>query len=337
MLSLGPLAFAAPWLLVALAALPVLWWLLRVTPPTPRRVAFPAVRLLHDLPVSEETPSRTPWWLLLLRMLAAALVILGLARPVLGPGAGVGGEGPLLLVVDDGWAAAADWPARMAAAAAALDRAGREGRGAALLATAPGETGEGPRVIGPMPASDLRTRLAALRPKPWAPDHAAALAALDAWRAANPGSLASLAVSDGVEHAAEGAASGALQAALAAAGPLTLARVRAAGAAPAAARRRGRPAAPAGAATAATRRRPRRWCWRAPAMAGPWPAPPCRCPKAPPRRRRSWNCRSRSATRWSGWSWKARRARAACCCWTSASAAAPWASCPASKRARTRR
>jgi hypothetical protein len=112
----------------------------------------------------------------------------------------------------------------MAAAAAALDRAGREGRAAALLATAPGETGEGPRVIGPMPASDLRTRLAALRPKPWAPDHTAALAALDAWRAANPGSLASLAVSDGVEHSAQGSASGALQAALAAAGPLTLAR-----------------------------------------------------------------------------------------------------------------
>ncbi|GAA0580681.1 hypothetical protein GCM10009416_18920 [Craurococcus roseus] len=226
MLSLGPLAFAAPWLLVALAALPALWWLLRVTPPTPRRVSFPAVRLLHDLPVSEETPSRTPWWLLLLRIAAAALVILGLARPVWGPGAGAGGEGPLLLVVDDGWAAAADWPARSAAATAALDRAEREGRTAALLATAPAETGEAPRVLGPMPATDLRTRLAALRPKPWAPDHAAALEALNAWRAANPGPpLASVAVSDGVEHAVgQGAVAEALQQALAAAGPLTVAR-----------------------------------------------------------------------------------------------------------------
>ena len=93
MLSLGPIAFAAPWLLVALAALPVLWWLLRVTPPSPRRVAFPPIRLLRDLPVSEETPARTPWWLLLLRVLAAALVILGLARPGLGPAAGAGGGG----------------------------------------------------------------------------------------------------------------------------------------------------------------------------------------------------------------------------------------------------
>ncbi|MBL6454278.1 DUF4159 domain-containing protein [Belnapia sp. T6] len=225
MLSLGPLAFAAPWLLLALPALPVLWWLLRVTPPAPRRIAFPALRLLRDLPPAEETPARTPWWLLLLRLVAAALVILGLAQPVLGPGASAGGDGPLLLAVDDGWAAAADWPARMAAAAGALDRAGREGRPAALLATAPSETGEPPRVIGPMPASDLRSRLAALRPKPWAPDRAAALAAFQAWRTARPGPVASLFLSDGVEHG--GDAAGPFQAALAEAGALTLGQAEA--------------------------------------------------------------------------------------------------------------
>ena len=49
MLALGSLAFASPWLLAALAALPVMWWLLRVTPPAPRRVAFPAIRLLLGL------------------------------------------------------------------------------------------------------------------------------------------------------------------------------------------------------------------------------------------------------------------------------------------------
>jgi hypothetical protein len=222
MLSLGPIAFAAPWLLLALPALPVLWWLLRVTPPAPRRIAFPALRLLRDLPITEETPARTPWWLLLLRIVAAALLILGLARPVLGPGAGgAAGEGTLLLVVDDGWAAAADWPARIAAAGAALDRAGREGRRAALLANAPSETGEAPRVLGPMPVEDLRTRLAALRPKPWEPDRAAALAAFQGWRAGLNGPIATLLVSDGIEHGAEGA--GPMQAALAGAGTLTVA------------------------------------------------------------------------------------------------------------------
>src|SRR3546814_3797756 len=71
MLTLGPLAFAVPWALTALAALPVLWWLLRIIPPAPRRVSFPAVRLLEGLRPREDTPHTTPWWLLLLRLLIA--------------------------------------------------------------------------------------------------------------------------------------------------------------------------------------------------------------------------------------------------------------------------
>ncbi|HLI13034.1 MAG TPA: BatA domain-containing protein, partial [Alphaproteobacteria bacterium] len=80
------MTFAAPWILLALPALPVLWWLLRVTPPAPKREAFPAIRLLRGLERTEETSARTPWWLLALRMLAATLIIVGLARPVLDHG-----------------------------------------------------------------------------------------------------------------------------------------------------------------------------------------------------------------------------------------------------------
>ena len=108
--------FAAPWVLAALGALPLLWWLLRVTPPTPRTENFPAIRLLLGLHAAEETPARTPWWLLALRLLAATLVIVALARPVLDAGTAAGGSGPLLLVIDDGWAAAPGWTPRMAAA-----------------------------------------------------------------------------------------------------------------------------------------------------------------------------------------------------------------------------
>ena len=32
-----PISFGTPLILAALAALPLLWWLLRVTPPLPRR------------------------------------------------------------------------------------------------------------------------------------------------------------------------------------------------------------------------------------------------------------------------------------------------------------
>jgi hypothetical protein len=173
--------FAAPWVLLALAALPLLWWLLRVTPPAPRREVFPAVRLLLGLKAVAETPARTPWWLLLLRVLAAGLIIVGLARPVLDAGDRLPGQGRLLLVVDDGWASAGDWARRMEAADGVLDRAEREGRRVALVATAPSETGAAPTATIAMPVSELRPRLAALRPKPWPVDRKAAAAALRAW------------------------------------------------------------------------------------------------------------------------------------------------------------
>ena len=85
MTAFGPIAFAAPWLLLGLLALPVLWWLLRAVPPAPNRVAFPGVRILLGLEDPEKTPDKTPWWLLLLRLLAIAAAILAFAQPILNP------------------------------------------------------------------------------------------------------------------------------------------------------------------------------------------------------------------------------------------------------------
>jgi len=50
-----PLTFAQPLLLLGLLSLPVLWWLLRVMPPRPRRIEFPPTRLLFDIAPKEET------------------------------------------------------------------------------------------------------------------------------------------------------------------------------------------------------------------------------------------------------------------------------------------
>src|SRR5580692_2049257 len=169
------MTFAAPLALVALAALPLLWWLLRVTPPSPRRETFPAIRLLLGLNPTEETPARTPWWLLLLRLVACGLVILALARPVLDSTGSMAGGGPVLLVIDNGWAAASEWPRRMQMANTVLDRAARAGRNVALLATAASETGAAPKATAPMPVTDLRAQLGALRPEPWPSERAAAV------------------------------------------------------------------------------------------------------------------------------------------------------------------
>jgi hypothetical protein len=105
-MTLGPIAFLSPWLLRAGAGLPVIWWLLRTIPPRPRRIFFPPTRILVGIENREKTPAQTPWWLTLIRMLAAALVILALAEPVLNPNSekALSGSGPVVLVVDNGWA-----------------------------------------------------------------------------------------------------------------------------------------------------------------------------------------------------------------------------------------
>ena len=211
--------FTAPWLLVGLAGLPGLWWLLRLTPPPPRRQPFPAVALMAGLAGTEETPARTPWWLMLLRMAAAGLVVLGLAGPVWRPGAALPGRGKLLLVMDNGWAAAFGWAGERRAAAALLARAARVGRKVILLPTAADPTGRGPVASAPLPASVQAARMAALRPEPWPPDRARDLRALSAVCATGcPHGVEFL--SDGLKHAGDAA----FRRALARFGPVRLLR-----------------------------------------------------------------------------------------------------------------
>ncbi|HEY8255513.1 MAG TPA: BatA domain-containing protein, partial [Rhizomicrobium sp.] len=128
------LNFGAPWILAALVGLPGLWWLLKVTPPQPRRILFPPLRLLFGLKDEEQTPAHTPWWLMLLRVLAAGLLILALADPLLGRVTKIVGGGPMVVVVDNGWTAARNWDQRQTLIADLLRAAGN--RSVAIVPTA---------------------------------------------------------------------------------------------------------------------------------------------------------------------------------------------------------
>ena len=100
-----PLGFAQPLVLLGLASLPVLWWLLRLVPPRPRRQKLGPEKLLLDILPKEETPARTPWWLTLLRLTLAALLIFAAAGPQWNPPlATAQASAPLALLIDDGWA-----------------------------------------------------------------------------------------------------------------------------------------------------------------------------------------------------------------------------------------
>lgn len=170
MLTVGPLAFLNAWLLAALILLPVLWWLLRLLPPAPRSIPFPAIRLLFGLHDDETTPQAAPWWLTLLRLALAALLILAAARPVLNPDWALEGQSPILVVIDDGWGAAPQWEAMKARADVLLAAAERANRSVYLLSTAPPASGgplERPQL---MDAASARSTVAILEPKPWPVD-----------------------------------------------------------------------------------------------------------------------------------------------------------------------
>ncbi len=197
-MSLGALAFLNPWLLAGLAALPVIYWLLRTVPPRPKQVAFPPTRILVGLENREKTPAKTPWWLMLIRMLAAALVIFALAEPVLNPSqrTALGGTGPVAIIVDNGWASASHWALRARMVEQLIDEAESQSRPVAIVPTA--FTGHSPTVRIEAPG-DARSAAAAVQPLPFAPDRAAAVSALRTTLANQTGASV-VWLTDGINH-----------------------------------------------------------------------------------------------------------------------------------------
>jgi hypothetical protein len=189
-----PLSFAEPFLLLGLLSLPVLWWLLRVMPPRPRRVEFPPTRLLFDIAPKEETPSRTPWWLTALRLLAATLVILAAAGPIWNPQTGLAGShAPLVILLDDGWSAASSWDIRIKAADELIANADSDRRGVALVPLS-----EPARDITIMPGGTARVALRQLTPKPYSIERVETLPAIERFlKATGDAEIAWL--SDGVD------------------------------------------------------------------------------------------------------------------------------------------
>ena len=157
-----PIGFAEPLVLIGLITLPVLWWLLRLIPPRPRRIDFPPTRLLLEIAPKEETPARTPWWLTLLRLTLAALVILAAAGPLWHPQlAATASSAPIGILIDDGWGSAATWDARLRTADEIIARAEDDRRAVALIPLS-----EGARDISLEAASSARVRLHQMKPKP---------------------------------------------------------------------------------------------------------------------------------------------------------------------------
>ncbi len=186
-----PLSFGLPAVLWGLLALPVIWWLLRLTPPRPQQEVFPPLHILARVLKREETPYQSPWWLTLLRLIMAALVIIALAEPIFNPRERVhtGGEG-LAIVMDNGWSSATDWDRRVATAERLIADAASSGTPVLLAFTAEKPNAD----IGPFDAAAARDRLRAAEPRPIPTDRPAVYARVaDALKAMPDASVAVLA------------------------------------------------------------------------------------------------------------------------------------------------
>lgn len=188
---MGGLGFTLPWLLVGLVALPILWWLLRAVPPAPVRKRFPALTLLLGLEDERVETRTTPWWLLMLRLLAVAGLIIGFAGPVLNPEKSARDTGPLVVLIDAFWPAAGDWTSRVEAVDALLQESQQGGRQVAVMLaheTTPATLSS---------AQVWRERLAAMQPVAWdAPYEVAVLDSLPTGQ--------TIWLSDGIEREGRG-------------------------------------------------------------------------------------------------------------------------------------
>ncbi len=105
---MGGLTLLAPLTLLGLLALPLIWWILRISPPKPKQQIFPPLPILRGVETDEETPNATPWWLLIFRILMVALAVFALSLPLIVKD-NDDASTPLTLVIDDSALSAPVW------------------------------------------------------------------------------------------------------------------------------------------------------------------------------------------------------------------------------------
>ncbi len=157
------LSFGSPLLLFGLLALPIIWWLLRLTPPKPKQEVFPPTRILEEIAKREETPAHSPWWLTLLRLAMMALIILALADPIRNAQEKLlEADGPVLVVLNDTWASGPEWEARRSNAIRVVQEAGEDERPVSVVFVSQGAKGDWSTGT----SAQAEAKLAAAEPKP---------------------------------------------------------------------------------------------------------------------------------------------------------------------------
>ncbi len=172
MFSIAALSFVTPWVLLSLFLLPIIWWLIRITPPSPKKIYFPGINFLRDIIPDKETTVHTPLWLLIFRMLIIALIIIGLAKPIINAEDNFpASSGSIIILIDNGWKSAQTWNARQDKALSLIDRIERDDRSVIIIPTAaPNDNAGITKLYGEFIPKDARLFIQKLQPQAWDKD-----------------------------------------------------------------------------------------------------------------------------------------------------------------------
>lgn len=154
---MGSLTLLAPLTLLGLLALPLVWWILKISPPAPKKRLFPPVAILKDIVTDEETPQGTSLWVLLFRLLMVALAVFALSLPLFQQSDDEG-TAPLTLILDDSVASAPLWNDMLDDARQRLREAQTNNQDVILIV---GETDN----VDPVPASEALRQLRSASPR----------------------------------------------------------------------------------------------------------------------------------------------------------------------------
>ena len=170
MFSLGVFSFTEPLAFIGLPLALVIWWFLRLQPPAPRRLLFPAIGLLSTLDQKHESPELTPFWLIILRVIIFLTVILAAAYPIINLERAFQNKGPVFIIIDNDWASARDWVNRRKRALELVAQAERDDRPIAIIATAKVQNSIKQEKISFTTAINAAKFIKALQPMPWISD-----------------------------------------------------------------------------------------------------------------------------------------------------------------------
>ncbi|MXV44800.1 DUF4159 domain-containing protein [Saccharibacter sp. 17.LH.SD] len=162
--------FLAPFLLLGLITLPALWWLVRATPPKPRKQEFSSLLLLRRLQPKRHDAAHAPLWLLLLRLTAVALIVFAFAQPVFVSHRDQNTPQSLVIILDDGWAAFPHWHERQQTALTLGAQTLRAGGHVTLFLSAREADGRFPPPFTPSDTLSLERYVHELHPHPWPVD-----------------------------------------------------------------------------------------------------------------------------------------------------------------------